>query len=159
VGVPGGLLNFFSEKRPKLVILAFWRVSRHPQPRAQFSKSDDQESADLRPAAWPGLRLVKLGPGPGVSAVSKCCGCSLLSAGRWLAKKWFQIWMYVCMYLCWWNKMCLKRSLSWTFIKFPKRFRYQFFFLLNFLSDFVRLAKRWLRKGPKKENFFNPNLT
>jgi len=39
VGVPGGLLNFFSEKRPKLEFLAFWRVSRHPQPRAQFEKS------------------------------------------------------------------------------------------------------------------------
>ena len=38
VGVPGGLLNFFSEKRPKLEILAFWRDSRHPQPRAQLFK-------------------------------------------------------------------------------------------------------------------------
>ena len=32
-------------------------------------RSHAQESADLRPAAWPGLRLVKLRPGPGVSAV------------------------------------------------------------------------------------------
>ena len=39
VGVPGGLLNFcFLEKRPKLEILAFRRVSRHPQPRAQLFK-------------------------------------------------------------------------------------------------------------------------
>ena len=28
-----------------------------------------------------------------------------------------------------------------------------------FLSDFVIVAKTWLKKGPKKENFFKPNLT
>ena len=28
-----------------------------------------------------------------------------------------------------------------------------------FLRDFVIVAKTWLKKGPKKENFFKPNLT
>jgi hypothetical protein len=38
-GCPEGCSIFFSEKGPKLEILAFWRVSRHPQHRAQFEKS------------------------------------------------------------------------------------------------------------------------
>ena len=32
-------------------------------------------------------------------------------------------------------------------------------FSSNFLSDFVVVAKSWLKKGPKPENFFKPNLT
>ena len=72
---------FSSEKRPKLEIFAFWRDSRHPQTRAQFSKSR-RASANRRPrptacGLHPGppkclvarLGLWKLCPGPGVSAV------------------------------------------------------------------------------------------
>ena len=52
---------------------------------------------------------------------------------------------------------CLKISILfycmyvWEFL--------QILFLLDFLCDLVRVAKSRLQKGPKKESFFNPNLT
>ena len=57
-GCPEGCSIFFSEKGPKLEILAFWRVSRHPQPMAQcfqvapgLGKSEAQ-TYGLRPPPW-----------------------------------------------------------------------------------------------------------
>jgi hypothetical protein len=57
-GCPEGCSIFFSEKWPKLEILAFWRVSRHPQPMAQcfqvapgLGKSEAQNYG-LRPPPW-----------------------------------------------------------------------------------------------------------
>ena len=126
VGVAEALLDFFSLKNEgKHYFFALGRVSRHPHPRARFSKSPPRprqiKGPELRPAAstlglwnasWPGLWLWKLCPGPGVSAVQQMCGG--VSDGRWLTKKWWSIGfivrfkcMYTCMYVymyCW-NKM------------------------------------------------------
>ena len=118
---------FFLRNEGREFIFSLWGAlpaDRHPQPRAQFSKSPPGprqiQGPELRPAAstmvlwnasWPGLWLWKLCPGPGVSAVQGMCGG--VSAGRWLAKKWsmsyrsFQIWMNVCMYVV--EIKCLKR--------------------------------------------------
>jgi hypothetical protein len=50
VGAAEALLNFFSAKWTKILdFFGFWRVSRHPHPRAQFSKSR-QASANRGPA-------------------------------------------------------------------------------------------------------------
>ena len=60
--------QFFFWKRTETWNFGF--LARKPTPPAQgpIVQSHDQDAADLRPAAWPGLRLRKLGPGPGVSA-------------------------------------------------------------------------------------------
>ena len=116
---------FFSENLTKMLnFFGFWRVSRHPHPRAQFSKSPPRprqiKGPELRPAAstlglwnasWPGLWLWKLCPGAGVSAVQQMCGG--VSDGRWLTKKWWSIgfivrFKFVCMYTCIVEIKCLK---------------------------------------------------
>jgi len=82
VGAAEALLDVFSDKWGKILYYsAFRRLSRHPQPMAQFSKSR-RASANRRPRTtacglrpWPPKCLVarlglwKLCPGPGVSAV------------------------------------------------------------------------------------------
>ena len=106
-GGGGSAAQFFSEKWGKIpYFFAFWRVSRHPQPRAPFSKSPPRprqiKGPELRPAAstlglwnasWPGLWLWKLCPGPGVSAGQQmyvciveieCLKILFLYIGQWI---------------------------------------------------------------------------
>jgi hypothetical protein len=83
VGVPGGLLNFFSEKGAKLEILAFWRVSRHPQPRAQFEKSQPgvgRPSACRLTWSW----TCQIAPWAGdVGSVNVAVAACLVLVGDW----------------------------------------------------------------------------
>ena len=67
-GCPEGCSIFFLKNDRNLKFSLFCATADTPSPGPNL-RSHDQESADLRPAAWPGLRLVKLRPGPGVSAV------------------------------------------------------------------------------------------
>ena len=157
---------FFSENLTKMLnFFGFWRVSRHPHPRAQFSKSPPRprqiKGPELRPAAstlglwnasWPGLWLWKLCPGAGVSAVQQMCGG--VSDGRWLTKKWWSIgfivrFKFVCMYTCIVEIKCLKILFNecLQFIKFLKLFHYS--------------GEKVGRMGSKKGEmpFFFSNLT
>ena len=67
-GGGGSAGQFFFWKTTETWNFAFGARKPTPPGPGRNLVSHDQDAADLRPAAWPGLRLSKFRPGPGVSA-------------------------------------------------------------------------------------------